>query len=377
MSERIEILEYTMQSGGGLVVDPEAATIDNVRILGLASANGRDYLPEAVKAAIGLYEGKATNINHPARPGEPTTIERRNGWLSAVRQESDGGLRGKWSLLKSDPQTAKILEVAQRNPSLLGLSHNVSGKVRREGGREIVESIDCVHSVDVVADPATVQGLHEQRQGSAVKSTVKKLIESLKTTRPAYARSLREMAEAGVMSPDTPMDAPPDAPAGEADSEEAILNAAGIVLKDTSLSVAERLSKIRKLLRLTGAAGGNGDTADTGEGAEGDMGAAEESKKLKLENAGLRLLLEAGLKPTKVLSRALAGCTSEAEMKELIEEVRTSPGAAQRPRSAAPPAPSGQQQDGSKRVQEQRGGNSVATVPEDAKARARWLQTPG
>src|SRR6185369_4902506 len=153
MSERKLLLEYSMQSQGGLVVDIENATIDNVRVLGLRSENGRDYLPGAVQAAMSLYEGKATNVNHPLRPGEPTTIERRNGWLSDLRLDKDGGMRGKWSLLKADSQTPKILEVAQRNPSLLGLSHNVSGRVRHENGREIVEAIEVVHSVDVVADP--------------------------------------------------------------------------------------------------------------------------------------------------------------------------------------------------------------------------------
>ena len=66
---------------------------------------------------------------------------------------------------------------------------------RRENGREIVESIDAVHSVDLVADPATVSGLHEGR--TMARRKVRDLIECLCKTRPGYARGLKEEAEAG------------------------------------------------------------------------------------------------------------------------------------------------------------------------------------
>lgn len=386
MSETVHILEYTMQSQGGLVVDNENATIDNVRILGLHSENGRDYLPGAVKAAISLYEGRATNCDHPARPGEPTTIKRRNGWLENVRQEADGGLRGKWLLLKSDSETPKILEVAQRRPALLGLSHNVSGKVRRENGREIVEAIEVVHSVDCVADPATVKGLHEgidtgnlRERVVMTKLKVKDLIESLATRRPLYAKALKEMAEAGVLSGDTAMEAPVEAPAGEADHETALKQgfraAVMAIMDDDSLDMSAKLKKMRDVLRAEEKLlGGNGESDKKEEGD--NMPAAEESKKLKLEIAGLKLLLEAGVKPTKTLSRALSSCTSEAEMQELIEESRNETGATgarQAPRSAAPPAPAAG--NGSQRVQEQRGG-AVVEIPADTKALGRWLKTP-
>jgi hypothetical protein len=389
-----DILEFVTQRQEGLTVDTEHAVIHGVRVLGLSSANGRDYLAAAVKAALPLYEGRPTNCDHPTRAGEPTTIARRNGWLAAARQDQDGGMRADWHLIKSHPMTAMILEVAQRNPSLLGLSHNVSGKVRRENGREIVEAIEVVHSVDCVADPATVKGLHEgislndlrNRRGAefagglvTMKSTVRQLIESLKDTRPRYARALREMAEAGIMSGDTAMEAPPEAPAGEADHEAALKAgfraAVMAIMDDDSLDMSAKLKKMRDVLRAEEKLlGGNGE-GDKKEG--GDMpAAAEESKKLKLEVAGLKLLLEAGIKPTKVLSRALSSCTSEQEMRELIEESRSGTGAAggpQRPRSAAPPAPA--PGNGSRQVQEQRSGTTVE-IPTEPRALGRWLKTP-
>jgi ribosomal protein L12E/L44/L45/RPP1/RPP2 len=382
-----DILEFVTQRQEGLTVDTEHAVIHGVRVLGLSSANGRDYLAAAVKAALPLYEGRPTNCDHPTRAGEPTTIARRNGWLAAARQDTDGGMRADWHLIKSHPMTAMILEVAQRNPSLLGLSHNVSGKVRRENGREIVEAIEVVHSVDCVADPATVKGLHEgislnhlrNRRGteSTMSTTVRQLIESLKDRRPRYAAALREMAEAGIMSGDTAMEAPPESPAGEADHEAALKAgfraAVMAIMDDDSLDMSAKLKKMRDVLRAEEKLlGGNGE-GDKKEGS--DMPATEESRKLKLENTGLKLLLEAGVKPNKVIIRALSSCTTEAEMRELIEESRNGTGAAggpQRPRSAAPPAPA--PGNGSRTVQEQRTGAAVE-IPTDAKQLGRWLKT--
>ncbi|NMC21798.1 MAG: hypothetical protein GYA33_15415, partial [Thermogutta sp.] len=52
---------------------------------------------------------------------------------------------------------------AEHAPRNLGLSHSVLAKTRREGGRTVVEEIERVLSVDVVADPAGTQGLFESQ----------------------------------------------------------------------------------------------------------------------------------------------------------------------------------------------------------------------
>lgn len=341
MSTAVSLLEYVRQTGP-FKVDRENAVIHGVRVLGLESANNRSYLREAVSKAIsaGLYEGVATNVDHPARAGEQTTVARRNGWLENVQQETDGGGRGDWHLIAAHPMTPMILEIAERRPQLLGLSHNASGKTRRDGsGREIVESIDAVHSVDLVADPATVKGLHE---GRTMTQTVKALIESLKATRPGYSRGLQEMAEAGLMSPDAAMDPPMDMPAEEAapeeskDHEQAILDAAKACLDDTSLNAAEKLAKIKKLLGIIDEKGGEAPAADT---------AAEESRK-RVEAANLRemkalrLIAGKGLKLTPLAEMALAGCKTDDDVKRVVESLEAG-GGSQRPRSATPGANTG------------------------------------
>ena len=324
MSERVTLLEF-VKNTNALHVDEDAASIDNVRILGLESANSRSYDRNAVRDAIGLYEGKQVNTDHPARQGEPVSISRRLGWLENVHQEQDGGLRGKLQLLKNHPLTALILEAARRRPQLMGLSHNAVGKTRREGVKEIVESIDAVHSVDLVADPASVAGLHEGRTAT-VKTTVKQLMESLKTKRPGYARALREMAEAGLMSPDASMDAPADEPAagGEtADHEEALKAgfkaAIHAIIDDDSLDMAEQMSKIKEILKARDKLlGKKEDTADTA--ALPEMPTVTES--LKMENFALKNCAKIGVKFTPLLERAVKTCRSEKEVTTLVESVK-------------------------------------------------------
>ncbi|MFH1266681.1 MAG: hypothetical protein ABIK89_13205 [Planctomycetota bacterium] len=143
-------------------VDAEAGVIRDVKILGYQSKNGRTYTREALQGAIKLYEGIAVNIDHDSNGAHGRSVGDRAGWLENVRLASDG-LRGDLHLLMSDPRSAKVLEAAQRRPNLLGLSHDATGQVRedRATGKLIVDRIEAVRSVDLVADPATTAGLFE------------------------------------------------------------------------------------------------------------------------------------------------------------------------------------------------------------------------
>lgn len=379
MSATVRLLEFVQQTGP-FEVDAENAVIKGVRILGLESANGRTYAREGVAKAIPLYEGVGTNVDHPSRPNEAVPVARRNGWLEEVKQEADGGTRGNWHLLKAHPLTPLIIEVAQRRPQLLGLSHNVSGKTRRDSsGREIVESIEAVYSVDVVVDPATTNGLHE---GKTVKYTLRSLAESLKSSRPGYARALKEMADSGLMSPDAPMGDPEPEPdeGGETADHEAALKAgfrAAVIacLDDDSMDLKAKLAKLKEILTteekmLGGGKGGKGGKGDdTSDNPDKDMDsektrAAEESRRLKLENTGLRLLAEGGVRITKLITRALAGCSTEAEVKELVESVKAAP-----PPVGGKSAAPWQQSPGA-------GGKQLTEgqAPEEQKALAAWLR---
>lgn len=145
-------------------VDRERGVIRRVKVLGLESVNGRRYLREAVKAAVPLYEGASVRINHLHDKDKDRPSEDVFGWLRGVEQDGDGCLYGDLHYLKAHPMADRVAEAAERNPLLYGLSHNAQGEGEPEDGVFVVRKIVEVHSVDLVADPATNKGLFESDQ---------------------------------------------------------------------------------------------------------------------------------------------------------------------------------------------------------------------
>lgn len=147
--------------------------IDNVLICGTSSRNGRDYPAEVLKRDHAKYEGAPVNADHKDAPG----VGDRVGWFSHVRPGSDGRPRGRLNVLKAHPLAEQIFEAAERRPQLFGMSHVAVCSTARRNGREVVESINKVISIDIVADPATTAGLYE--------STMRRVREESGVTMPA------------------------------------------------------------------------------------------------------------------------------------------------------------------------------------------------
>ena len=143
-------------------VDREAGLIEGVRILGPDSKNGRKYSPRAMAEAARLYEGAPVNVDHPATERKDRPLAEAFGWIRNVRQEADG-VYGDLHYLRSHPQAELVAEAAERNPNRIGLSHHAEGTVRMDGQRVIVETVERVHSVDLVQTPATNAGLFESK----------------------------------------------------------------------------------------------------------------------------------------------------------------------------------------------------------------------
>ncbi len=166
--QTVRLLERQVQRDG-LRVNRELGIIYGVRILGYESANGRTYSHEAVAKAKGMYENLPVNVNHPSRdaPNADRDLADRFGKLKNVSIDS-GGLRGDLWIIRSHRLADSVFEMAENHSSLLGLSHNAEGQTRRDNGRVIVERIDRVRSVDLVADPASSRGLFESRSRGGV-----------------------------------------------------------------------------------------------------------------------------------------------------------------------------------------------------------------
>lgn len=271
---RIEhLLEVSIPSDA-MHVDREKAVISGVRILGPSSLNGRKYTPEAIQKAAALYENRPVNVDHPEDVNKPhqRSVRDRFGWLKNVHYHNDG-LEGELHYLKTHPQTEQVLEAADRNPALFGLSHNADGRLVQHGKEYLVEEIVGVRSVDLVADPATTKSLFESylqeqamedvvppvEETSAAPDTFDILVGKLREiwdgqgdasgkagTMNKVIRTLLKLEDA--LSNDKTADTPAEtAPAAEAVEQQAV--AAGMTAIQEALDkLVERMDSIQKLV---------------------------------------------------------------------------------------------------------------------------------
>jgi hypothetical protein len=154
--------EFISSRGHALRVDRQAGIVRGVKILGLESQNGRSYLPEALAAAVPLYEGAKVNVNHPkSLPGAPRDYQDRIGAIHNVALREGEGLFADFHFNPAHALAGQLAWDAEHAPENVGFSHNVLAKTARRGDRVVVEGIAKVQSVDLVADPATTRGLFE------------------------------------------------------------------------------------------------------------------------------------------------------------------------------------------------------------------------
>jgi hypothetical protein len=164
MSELLQ--EYVDSRQQRLRVDRAAGVIRGVKLLGLASRNGRRYLEQALTEAVGLYEGAKVNVNHPkGHPLSPRDYQDRLGVVRGVEFRAGEGLFADLQFNPNHALSEQLVWDAEHAPQNVGMSHNVLARTRREGEETVVEAITKVQSIDLVADPATTSGLYEHAAG--------------------------------------------------------------------------------------------------------------------------------------------------------------------------------------------------------------------
>ncbi len=160
--------EFCDSRGVGVRVDRTDGIVRGVKILGLESRNGRTYLPEALAGSVALYEGAKVNVNHPkGHPQSPRDYQDRMGVMRNVAFRPGEGLFGDFRFNPKHALAEQLAWDAEHAPENVGFSHNVQARVARRGESTIVEAITRVQSVDLVADPATTQGLFESASGGS------------------------------------------------------------------------------------------------------------------------------------------------------------------------------------------------------------------
>ncbi|NLE39818.1 MAG: hypothetical protein GX621_17500, partial [Pirellulaceae bacterium] len=166
MSETLQ--EFVDSRGVTMRVDRHAGVLRGVKVLGPRSRNGRTYLDEAMRQAVSLYEGAKVNVNHPkADPLAARDYRDRIGNLRNVVVRVGEGLFADFHFNPKHALAEQLIWDAQHAPENVGFSHNVLARTARRGDQTVVEAITQVQSVDLVADPATTQGLFESVAKSA------------------------------------------------------------------------------------------------------------------------------------------------------------------------------------------------------------------
>lgn len=179
--------EYVDSRGLAMRVDRPAGVLRGVKVLGLESRNGRSYLPEALSAAAGLYEGAKVNVNHArSNPAAPRDYQDRIGTIQNVAVRPGTGLFGDFHFNPKHPVAEQLIWDAEHAPENVGFSHNVEARTARRGERVVVEAITRVLSVDLVADPATTRGLFE-----ADSPLARVTVEELVRQRPDLVEAIR------------------------------------------------------------------------------------------------------------------------------------------------------------------------------------------
>ena len=191
-------------------IDREAGIIRGVRVIGPRSDNNRYYTHECLTGALHLYEGAAVKIDHPpkGRQDQERPIASIFGWLRDAHIDESGAVRADLHYLKTHDLAEQVAETAERNPNLIGFSHNADGLGHTEpDGTFVVDEITELRSVDLVDRPATNKSLFESRramQTIKVKAfLLEKVLPHLKGSKARYLKKLLE----GMDTLDMPMKA--------------------------------------------------------------------------------------------------------------------------------------------------------------------------
>ncbi len=353
MSRTVSILEFVTNTAP-LRVDREKGILYGVKLLGEASQNQapRDNLyPKTTRAkAITLLEGRRVYVNHPRKSeaGETRRYEDGMGVARAVEERGDG-LYGNYHFNPKHPLAEQLFWDAEHAPGDLGFSINGNGKTVRRNGRNLVEEITELFSVDLVSRPATTKGLFESR---TMFQTLAELLETLKGT--PQGVTLKEMADAAGLPSDAPMDAP--APSSPDDAIKSGFKAAiHAVVDDDSMDMQAKLQKIKEILKAQeklmggdkkpdegGDKGGDKPDKPAAESKAGQGNLQEQLRQLQRKDAVRDLCEAAGVKPSAALLKAACAVDQETAA-ALIEEAKSaSAGAAsttpsgQKPRSQGP-----------------------------------------
>lgn len=141
-------------------VDRKTGTLRHCALLGQVSANNRFYTTKALETVRKLADQLKAFLNHDSRG-----VENLIGDFSNLVIENNK-VYGDVSILESCKYRDMIFELAENKPHLCGWSIHARGLfgANDSEGREVVEDIVLLRSIDLVADPATNSSVWESKE---------------------------------------------------------------------------------------------------------------------------------------------------------------------------------------------------------------------
>lgn len=138
------------------------------KILGIESKNNRRYPIDVQKESTGVFEGAKAYLNHPKTrdASEARDVRDLIGQHRNIRVEASG-THSDLHLLDNPTVRDYVLPFVKTAPHLVGASVVVKALMKQndDGIPEATKILAC-RSVDLVAEPATTNGLYESQGGN-------------------------------------------------------------------------------------------------------------------------------------------------------------------------------------------------------------------
>lgn len=143
----------------------EGNIIRNVCLLSSISKNNRKYLDEAMEDIVALADGVKVFADHEIADGKGKVRSVRDliGKILHPHKVNEK-IYGNFEVLENHKDW--IFAIAKQMPENIGMSIVAKGKMHPERdseGREQVESVKSLTSIDLVTSPATTSGLYESK----------------------------------------------------------------------------------------------------------------------------------------------------------------------------------------------------------------------
>lgn len=181
-------------------IDKEKSIINRVALLSSISANKREYTEGCLAGSVSLLEGAKCYADHDLS-GKTRGVRDLIGIYRGVVHEGKK-VFGNLHLLNDGGEMSKrMLAIVEQMPEIVGNSISARGRYHVTDGKDIVEELTKVNSVDIVTNPATTSSLfesiepikEEEENNMDLKNLQK---DELKTARPdLYAKIVQEGAD--------------------------------------------------------------------------------------------------------------------------------------------------------------------------------------